>query len=155
MGRGVGEEEVCYGSLPQWGFWERLSLHSLWHIEWYWLCTIFRGMEKSFKSYIVFCASDEPKEHVGVSVCDVGWVRLRNEFCKHLCNYFPLCSSSIQLHKLFLYRTHSSHIFPVMLGSSVTSKFKYLQFNKGKKVWKELEQNHFMITSNFIWFLCF
>lgn len=71
----------------------------------------FRRMENSFKSYIVFCASDEPKEHVGVSVCDVGLVRLRSELCKHLCNYFFLCSFSIQLHKLF-YTEHIQVISP-------------------------------------------
>lgn len=73
--------------------------------------------------------------------CDVGRVRLEMNYV----NIFAITLFCVLLasnYTIILYRTHSSHIFPVILQSLVTSKLKYLQFNKGGKVWKELEQNN-------------
>lgn len=131
---------VCR-SLPQWGFRERVSPNSPWHIERYWRCTILRRMEKIIEVIpCVLCFRWAPRRMWESVVCDEGRVRLEMNYV----NIFAITLFCVLLAPNYiniLYRTPSSHIFPVsILGSLVTSKFKYLQFNKGGKVWKELKQ---------------
>lgn len=89
-----------YRSLPLQGFRERLSPNSL---AYRMVLIMYHIQDNGELIQVIYCVLcfRQPKEHVGVSVCDVGRVRLRNELCKHLCYYFFLCSFSIQLHKLF------------------------------------------------------
>lgn len=89
----------------------RQSPNSQWHVEWYWWCTILRRMEKIIQVMpcVLSVLQMSPRSMESV-ICDVGMVRVRNELCKHLCNYFVLCSFSIQLHQYFIQNTCKSYL---------------------------------------------